>query len=130
MNPTTEKSASRPPLFTLLSEVVGWTLDRTADIPKSQRFTFGQRLDNLTLDALQNVVKAIFASEARQKQEFLGQLILSLEQAQVLWRLAHERRWISQQQLLHISAKLDEAGRMANGWRQQQGRRAQPGGRQ
>jgi len=128
MNPTTAKPAPRPPLFTLMSEIVGWTLDRTADIPKNQRFTFGQRLDNLTLDALQSVVKAIFASEARQKQEFLGELILSLEQAQVLWRLAHDRRWISQQQLLHISGKLDESGRMANGWRQQQARRAQPGG--
>jgi hypothetical protein len=31
-----------------------------------------------------------------------------------------DRRWISQQQLLFISGKLAEAGRMANGWRQQQ----------
>jgi hypothetical protein len=38
---------SRPPLLTLLQEVLGWTLDRTADLPKSQRFTFGQRLDGL-----------------------------------------------------------------------------------
>jgi len=36
---------SRPPLLTVLQKVVGWTLDRTADIPKSQRFTFGQRLN-------------------------------------------------------------------------------------
>jgi len=128
MNPATGKSVSRPPLYTLLTEVVGWTLDRTADIPKSQRFTFGQRLDNLTLDALQSVVKAVFASEARCKQEFLSELMLILEQVQVLWRLVHDRHWISQQQLLHISGKLDEAGRMANGWRQQQARRAQPGG--
>lgn len=128
MNPANVKSVSRPPLYTLLTEVVGWTLDRTADIPKSQRFTFGQRLDNLTLDALQSVVKAVFTSEARSKQEFLSELMLLLEQVQVLWRLVHDRHWISQQQLLYISGKLDEAGRMANGWRQQQGRRAQPGG--
>ena len=128
MNSASAKSGHRPPLYTVLNEVVGWTLDRTADIPKSQRFTFGQRLDNLSLDALQSVVKAIFASEAGRKQEFLGDLILSLEQAQALWRLVHERRWISQQQLLHLSGKLDEAGRMANGWRQQQARRALSGG--
>jgi hypothetical protein len=46
-----------------------------------------------------------------------------LEQMQALWRLACDRRWLSQQQLLHISGQLSEAGRMANGWRQQQGRR-------
>ena len=49
------KSLSRPPLHTLLTEIVGWTMDRTANIPKSQRFTIGQRLDNLTLDALMHV---------------------------------------------------------------------------
>ena len=32
-------------------------MDRTADIPKNARFTFGQRLDNLALDALQSVPK-------------------------------------------------------------------------
>ena len=46
-----ELDHGRPPLDTVLVEIVGWTLDRTAGFPKSQRFTFGQRLDNLTLDA-------------------------------------------------------------------------------
>jgi len=118
-----KKAMARPPLYTLLGEVAGWTLDRTADIPKNARFTFGQRLDNLALDALQSVVKAIFSGDARQKQVFLSDLLLELEQMQVLWRLAQERRWFSQQQLLFISGKLDEAGRMANGWRQQQARK-------
>jgi len=31
---------------------LGWTLDKTADFPKRQRFTFGQRVDNLSLDSL------------------------------------------------------------------------------
>ncbi len=118
------KSVSRPPLYTLLVEVVGWTLDRTADIPKSQRFTFGQRLDNLALDALQEAVKAIYSGDPKRKVECLDALLLALEQMRVLWRLAQDRRWLSQQQLLHINGRLDEAGRMANGWRQQQARRA------
>jgi hypothetical protein len=116
----------RPPLHTLLVEVVGWTLDRSADIPKSQRFTFGQRLDNLTLDGLQLVTQAVFASEMRVKVECLASLLLKLEQLQVLWRLVHDRRWISQQQLVFISTKLNEAGRMANGWRQQQAAKGRP----
>ena len=107
-------------------ELVGWTLDRTADIPKSQRFTFGQRLDNLTLDALQLVTRAVFASEARVKAECLAEVILLLEQLQTLWRLVHERRWISQQQLLFVSGRLSEAGRMSTGWRQQQAGKAKP----
>jgi len=113
-------SKSRPPIYTVLVDVVGWTMDRTADIPKSQRFTFGQRLDNLALDALQEAIQAIFSGDTNRKLESLGELLLDLEQMQALWRLACDRRWISQQQLLFISGKLAEAGRMANGWRQQQ----------
>jgi hypothetical protein len=104
-------------------------MDRTADFPKSQRFTFGQRLDNLALDALQNTVKAIYSGEAKVKQECLSAVVLCLEQSAVLWRLAQERRWLSQQQLVHITGRLDEAGRMANGWRQQQARRQAGGAR-
>lgn len=109
-----------------MSEIVGWTLDRTADIPKSQRFTFGQRLDNPALDGFQSVVKAVFAGERHRKLEALADLLLSLEQSQALWRLVQERRWISLQQLVHIAGRLDEAGRMATGWRKQQQQSASP----
>lgn len=47
---------NEPPIYSLLMELTGWTLDRTADIPKNARFTFGQRVDNLTLDALAQAV--------------------------------------------------------------------------
>jgi len=120
-------TSSRPPLHTLLEETVGWTLDRSASLPKSQRFTFGQRLDNLALDALLCVTRAVFAPSPQIKIECLSDTLLALEQSQVLWRLVHARGWISQQQLIFISGRLDEAGRMANGWRRQQG--AKEGGR-
>ena len=124
LHSTTENTVSRPPIYTLLVEVVGWTLDRTAAIPKSQRFTFGQRLDNLALDALLEAFKAIFSGEPKRKVESLSALLLDLEQMQALWRLACDRCWLSQSQLLFISGKLSEAGRMANGWRQQQAGKA------
>ncbi len=68
-------------------------------------------------------MKAIFSGEPRVKQEALSGVMLCLEQSAVLWRLAQDRRWISQQQLVHVAGRLDEAGRMANGWKQQQSRR-------
>ena len=102
----------------MMVELAGWTFDRTAAIPKSQRFTFGQRLDNLALDALMLIVKAIFSS-GQEKRECLTALNLLLEQLRVLWRLVQDRRWISQQQLLFVNGKLDEVGRMAGGWLKQ-----------
>ncbi|MDI1337963.1 MAG: four helix bundle protein [Lacunisphaera sp.] len=107
-----------PPLCTVLEEIAGWTLDRTAAIPKSQRFTFGQRLDGAALDALLLAVRARYAS-AEKKRAPLETLNLKLEEMRTLWRLVHARSWISRQQLFHACARLDEAGRMTGGWLKQ-----------
>jgi hypothetical protein len=108
----------KPPIYTVLTEIVGWTLDRTASLPKSSRFTFGQRLDNRTLDALELAVRAIFSPPAR-KGPLLEELNILLEQLRVLWRLCQDRGWISRQQLVFVVGKIDEAGRMTGGWLKQ-----------
>jgi hypothetical protein len=111
---TTEK----PPIYTALVELTGWSLDRTAGLPKSHRFSFGQRLDNLTLDALLLAVEAIYSARA-DKPPLLARLNLLLEELRVLWRLVQDRQWISQQQLLFVNRHLDEIGRMTGGWLKQ-----------
>lgn len=102
-------------MLTHLGDLVGWTLDRTADLPKSQRFTFGQRLDGLMLEALERCIEAAYSAKP-EKLRALTSLNLLLEKLRVLWRLVHERGWISQQQLFYVIGQIDEAGRMAGGW--------------
>jgi len=68
----------RPPLYTAMVEIIGWSLDRTADIPKSHRFTFGQRIDNLSLDALQQVVKAVYSGKTKEKIDCLDEYLLMI----------------------------------------------------
>jgi hypothetical protein len=105
----------KPPVFTLLTEVLAWTLDRTASFPKSHRFTFGQRLDGFTLDALERCIEAIYSS-APAKKAPLTALNLLLEKMRVLWRITHGKGWLSQQQLFFVIGKIDEIGRMVGGW--------------
>jgi len=104
-----------PPILTVTEELLGWTLDRTASLPRSQRFTFGQRLDGAMLDVLERCVIARFATPRRRIAE-LEALNLDLEKLRVLWRLVQARGWISTQQLLFAARRLDEIGRMAGGW--------------
>jgi hypothetical protein len=52
---------------------------------------------------------------------FPSRLNLLLEQLRILWRLVQDRDWISQQQLLFVSGRLDEIGRMTGGWLRQLG---------
>lgn len=106
---------NRPPVYVLLVDLTGWTLDRTASLPRSHRFTFGERVDRLTLDCLEGAIEAIYASAAA-KAAPLRQINLTLEKLRVFWRLIAERGWISQQQLRFVTGQLDEIGRMIGGW--------------
>ena len=111
----------RPPLYTIWEEFCGWTLDRTANIPKSQRFTFGQRIDSITLDVLLLIVRCIFAAD---KVGLLEEINLKLEELRAMWRLVQKRHWISLQQLDYANRCMDEAGRMVGGWLRQQKRKS------
>jgi hypothetical protein len=108
-----------PPLYTVAGQLVGWTLDRTADFTKSQRFTFGQRVDNISLDCHKKVVRAIYYA-GNQRHGYLSEQNLKLEELRVLWRLIQQRGWITQRQLLYVGGVLDELGRMAGGWMKSQ----------
>lgn len=107
----------RPPIYTVWEEFCGWTFDRTAGIPKSQRFTFGQKIDSITLDILLLIVRAI---HSREKYDNLREVNLMLEELRVLWRLVQKRGWLNLRQLDFANARLDEAGRMIGGWMKQQ----------
>jgi hypothetical protein len=108
----------RPPLVTLLVEVL-WTMDRSAGIPKSQRFTFGRTVDRLTIDVVPRATRAAFTAEKKVKAGGRAELGLLSEQPNLLWELVERRGWISQQQLIFVTSKLAKAGRMMGGWLKQ-----------
>ncbi len=78
-----------PPIQTLAEELTLWTLNHTAKLPKCQRFTFGQRLDNETLDVVELIAQARFSS-GKQRIAVLRKLNLSLEKLRVF----PELRWL------------------------------------
>ncbi len=116
----TEAKDKHSPLHTELFELAGWTLDRTASFPKSQRHTFGRRLDDLCLGALEDETRARYAPRV-ETAEHLDALNLELELMRVMWRLVKERGWISLRQALHVHERIDKAGRMAGAWRRSVG---------
>jgi len=119
------KTPEKPPIYTATTVWLGWTLDRTANLPKSHRYTFGERVDRLTLDSLERVIEAIYAGPEG-KTLPLRALNMNLEKLRVLWRLIQARGWISQQQLLFVNQAIDEIGRMTGGWLRQVEMRNRP----
>ncbi len=109
------------PIHTAAVELTDWTLGRTADFPKCHRHTFGQRLDNLCLDALEHITRARFARDLSTRKNELAALNLKLELMRVFWRLVEGRGWIGGRQCLHAARLVDEVGRMAGAWMKKTG---------
>lgn len=59
----------RPPVLTLLQELLSWSLDRAEGFPRSHRFTLTERLLNHSLDALDLAHDAAFSPGTLQNLE-------------------------------------------------------------
>lgn len=102
------------PLFNKWLTVQDWILDRTDAFPKSVRFSFSDRIANLSLDITEGIIEAIYSKD---KTYILDRLNLYIEKLRVLFRISFNRKYLSGSQYEFISRELDEAGSMIGGWK-------------
>jgi hypothetical protein len=112
-----------PVVLVRWEQALGELLDRTQRFPKSVRFTFSSRIDNLGLDLLDHLVQARW-SQAAGKAAHLREADLCLARLRALLRLAHQRRYLDTRGYEHLARELDEVGRQLGGWRADTQRRA------
>ena len=105
-----------PVILVLWERVLGQLLDRTQRFPKSVRFTFSSRIDNLGLDLLEQLVQARWAPPAG-KAAHLLEADLCLARLRVLLRLSHQRRYLDSRGYEHLARELDAVGRQLGSWR-------------
>ncbi len=105
------------PIFVHWLDFLAWLLPLTAKFPQRARFTFANRLDNLALDMVEDLVEARYS---RQKQALLARANLRLEKLRVLLRLCHHMAYVSHAQYEHAVRLLHQVGSMLGGWRRQQ----------
>ena len=107
------------PVFVRWMDVMKWLLPTTEKFPKRVRFTFSNRIDNLALDVVEDLVEARYA---RRKTDRLRAVNLKLERLRVLLRLCHETQLLPHKSYEFAMRSIDEVGRMVGGWiRQQEG---------
>lgn len=104
------------PLFVHWYKTLDWILSAAENFPKSARFSLASRITGSALDTIELIIDAIYT---RDRLHILDQVNLHLEKQRVLFRIAHDRRYISTRQYEHIARAIDDAGRMAGGWRKQ-----------
>ncbi len=113
-------NAEELPIFTRWLEFLAWLLPATEKFPKRVRFTFADRINNLALDIVEDLVEARYS---RGKQPLLKRVNLRLEKLRILLRLCHQLQYLPHQGYEHAMRELNPMGRMLGGWiKQQEGR--------
>lgn len=115
-NATKNTPAQQTPLFQANYKLyVAWHL-RCETIPKKDRFTIGQKTENLLLDTLILINTAYHTNNLARKQEILRQANISLECLKITIRLAKDIKTIEQKCYIEYESRLQEMGKMLGGW--------------
>lgn len=106
------------PIFVQWYDFMKWILVTTDHFPKKVRFTFTERLNQLAMSIIEDLIEARYT---RNKLVTLRRANLTLEKIRVLIRLSYEMKILSRKSYEFASYSINETGKMLGGWMKQQG---------
>jgi hypothetical protein len=83
--------------------------------PKTEKYSLGQKIENLILEILELTLKTIYSTK-QEKSLSLKKIDVKLNLLKMLIRLANEIRILDNKKYLFLQEKLQEIGRMVGGW--------------
>jgi len=83
--------------------------------PKTSRYTLGSKIDSLFIETTESVIKA-FHSGKGEKLIYLIQASVKLDLLKFFLQIAWEIKALDNKKYIRLSEKLDEIGRMLDGW--------------
>jgi four helix bundle protein len=105
------------PIFVKWMDFLKWLLTVTEKFPKSVRFTFVDRIHNLALSVVEELVEARYSNN---KRATLGRINIKVETLRVLLRITYEQRYLPTKNYQQAMLSLNDIGRMLGGWMKQQ----------
>lgn len=84
-------------------------------LPRNQKFTFGDRLQNHLSDLLEDLIEAHYSPPA-EKKPILQAVNLRLEKIRFFFRLGADLGLYDKDTWLNFVKRVDEIGRMTGGW--------------
>ena len=105
-----------PPVILKEKEVYQFWLALHKNLPKTERFGIGQKIDQLFIEVLEVTLTAVYLPP-EQKIIILGKAISRLDILKFFIQLAWENKLIPNEKYIEISNKLEEVGRMLGGWK-------------
>ena len=93
-------------------------LDVTVNFPKLYKYSVGARMQNLTVDLMQDVASAYMNRDRELRIQYLVNFQTKFETLRTLMRIAGERRWIKGQgRRAHIIELMDAIGKQSTAWK-------------
>ncbi len=100
-------------------DLVLWLLPKAEKLPRSYRFSVGERLVTGGLDLLQAVVEASYRTDKGPELDLASRRVNSLR---YLLRLSKDLHLLPMNSYQFVSERLEEIGRMIGGWRRARNR--------
>ena len=107
-------------VLTRTDDFIKWFLPKIEKFPRNYKFLFGDRLVEIQLDVLENLIEAYYRKE---KVANLRAANIGVEKLRHLLQISTEMRFMSFDQLEYATRSLNQIGSMVGGWiRQQEGK--------
>jgi len=97
-----------------LYDLILWTLPIISRMPRSHKFTIGDRMENLLLDTLELLIEATYTRDG--KRDLLRKANLNLEKLRYMFRLCKDIELVNLKRYEHASRCINEVGKLVGGW--------------
>ncbi len=113
--------ASKENVLTLTDDFIKWFLPKIENFPRNYKFLFGDRLVQIQLDLLENLIEAYYRKD---KLNNLRAANIEIEKLRHLMKISAAMKFMTLSQLEFATRALNNIGSLVGGWiRQQEGNR-------
>jgi len=106
-----------PKVITSTYDFIKWAIPYIAKLPKNQRYTLGERIENKLFDLFGLLIEAQYSKD---KTNVLKKANLEIEQMRYLFRLCYDLRLTNLKTYELSSRYLMDIGAQVGGWIKQQ----------
>ena len=96
------------PAVSKMYDLIKWLLPQIAKLPRSHKFTLGDRITNLALDTLELLIQAVYT---RNKRNLLSEANLNLEKMRYMIRICYDLDLLGLRKYEYVSKEINEVGK-------------------
>jgi 23S rRNA-intervening sequence protein len=100
-------------VITKTYDLILWSCNHTSKFPRNHRFVLGERIERNLYNLLETLIRAKYT---KQRQRFLEDANLNLENLRFQMRLAKDLQCLKLNGYGFATKAIDEIGRLIGGW--------------